>query len=145
MKPRRISFGTHVGTSLILLIFMVLCLISFATLSLVNATADRRLTAKLSDRQEAYYAACHEAEVFILSEGARLEQLRDKSSGESAFLRAADSLTLYRTFAVSDSQCLEVELIPDYGAERGSRIGSYRIITEEQEEPDETLPLYTGE
>ena len=42
--------GINIGTASILLIFSVLCLISFATLTLVNAKADYNLSKNLSLR-----------------------------------------------------------------------------------------------
>lgn len=47
----------HNGLSSILLILVILSLISFACLSMVSATADQKLTAKLCDRTTNYYAA----------------------------------------------------------------------------------------
>lgn len=45
------------GISLILLIFLSLCLITFSLLSLSGATADERLSQKAADRTTEYYAA----------------------------------------------------------------------------------------
>lgn len=144
MKPRKVSFGTHVGTSLILLIFMVLCLISFATLSLVNATADWRLTNKLAVRQNSYYTACHSANAFIAARSALLRDLKETSADEASFTERSSELELSDRFPVAEDQYLQVELSPDYTADNGCLITSYRIISERSVELDETLPLYTG-
>ncbi len=48
------SSGSHVGTASILLIFTVLSIISFATLTLVNSKADYNLSNNLAERQKSY-------------------------------------------------------------------------------------------
>ena len=50
------------GTSTLLLIFLSLCLLTFAVLSLLSARADRNLSRKTADRTTAYYEACNQAE-----------------------------------------------------------------------------------
>lgn len=61
-KHNNTGFGNHVGTSSILLIFIVLCLVSFAGLSLVSANADYTLTAKIASRTSSYYSASNKAQ-----------------------------------------------------------------------------------
>ena len=43
MKKEKRSFGLSIGSSSILMVFVVLCLTTFATLSLVSANADYKL------------------------------------------------------------------------------------------------------
>lgn len=57
MSKKSPSAGIGVGSSSILAIFVVLCLTAFATLSLVSARADAKLTQKSADAAAAYYAA----------------------------------------------------------------------------------------
>ncbi|MCR4650290.1 MAG: hypothetical protein K5662_00905 [Lachnospiraceae bacterium] len=59
---RRNISGINIGSSSLLLIFVVLSLVSFAVLSLSSATADRKLEQKALDHTYAYYNACNEAE-----------------------------------------------------------------------------------
>ncbi len=59
------SMGVNAGSSSILLIFVILCLISFATLSIVSANADYKLGQKILTRTTAYYDACNQAEESI--------------------------------------------------------------------------------
>lgn len=49
------------GISLMLLIFLSLCLITFSLLSLSGANADEKLSARAADRTSEYYAAVNEA------------------------------------------------------------------------------------
>lgn len=50
-----------IGISSLLLIFVSLCLFTFAILSLVSARADYRLSSKIADRTTNYYEASGEA------------------------------------------------------------------------------------
>lgn len=56
MKQRSKPIVT-IGASSLLLIFLSLCLLTFAVLSLSSSRADLRLSEKLVDRTKAYYAA----------------------------------------------------------------------------------------
>ena len=66
--------GINVGSASILLIFTVLSLVSFATLTLVNSKADYNLSQNLAERQSAYYNACHSANAYIaaINSGSRI-------------------------------------------------------------------------
>ena len=51
-----------IGSSSLLVVFLVLCLVIFAMLTLTGAQSDYRLSRQLADRRTAYYAACNQAE-----------------------------------------------------------------------------------
>lgn len=52
----------NIGSSSLLVIFLVLCLVIFATLSLSGAQSDYQFSKKLADRRTDYYTACNQAE-----------------------------------------------------------------------------------
>lgn len=52
----------NIGSASILLVFVILCLVSFAVLSIVSANADSRLSTRVLERTTAYYDACNQAE-----------------------------------------------------------------------------------
>ena len=140
MKNRSSHFRLHAGTASILLVFVTLCLISFAVLSLVNATADYRLSKKIAERNTAYYEAITEAEQFI-AEAAK--QIRfGVAEGE-------DAPVLEKSFPVSDYQSLVVAVeavFPADGDDAGGmsyRIVKYQIVTDENalDIPEDTLNL----
>ena len=41
------QFGMNIGSASILLVFVILCLVSFAVLSIVSANADSKLSARV--------------------------------------------------------------------------------------------------
>ena len=90
----------NIGSSSLLVVFLVLCLVIFAVLTLTGAQSDYRFSRRLADRRTAYYAACNQAEEQIASLDA---------AGE------LKNMTESRSFQVqiSDRQALFVELSPD--------------------------------
>ncbi|MCD8346802.1 MAG: hypothetical protein LUD16_02400 [Lachnospiraceae bacterium] len=86
------------GISLMLLIFLSLCLITFSLLSLSGATADEKLSQKTADRTTAYYEAVTQANQ-ILSEidtqlAAALKETADAENPAEAYLAACAEITV---------------------------------------------------
>lgn len=67
------SAGVSIGMVSILMIFVVLCLTTFATLSFVSARADLKLSKKASDSVSEYYAADSTAETYLAQIASQLE------------------------------------------------------------------------
>ncbi|MCL2016175.1 MAG: hypothetical protein FWG68_08025 [Defluviitaleaceae bacterium] len=60
------SIGSvNIGGSSILVIFVLLCLTTFATLAMVSATANYRISARTAEASTAYYAADSYAEELL--------------------------------------------------------------------------------
>lgn len=57
MSKEKSGTGIGVGSSSILVVFVVLCLTAFATLSLVSANSDYKLTKKSATAVQEYYVA----------------------------------------------------------------------------------------
>ncbi len=74
MKKKKRSFGISIGSSSILVVFVVLCLTTFATLSLVSANADYRLSRKTADAAASYYALDAAGEELLADVAAVLEK-----------------------------------------------------------------------
>lgn len=74
MKKKKRSFGISIGSSSILVVFVVLCLTTFATLSLVSANADYRLSRKTADAAAAYYALDGAGEELVSDLAAMLQE-----------------------------------------------------------------------
>ena len=62
MKERKFSFHVQGGISLILLVFIVLSLLSFACLSIVSALSDLRQSRRFEERTAAFYRAYSQAQ-----------------------------------------------------------------------------------
>lgn len=72
MKKRN-DPATTIGSALLLVVFIVLSLVIFATMSLTTANNDYVLSRKIADRNTAYYEASNRAEELLqLIDGAML-------------------------------------------------------------------------
>lgn len=78
------------GTVSVVLIFVLLCMLTFSVLSLVSAQANLRLSKKSADRTTAYYAAENEAnDLLIRIEEAAVRVLSGRSVSSGGALAAA--------------------------------------------------------
>lgn len=63
MKEKKSSYPPiNIGTSFMLVIFILLCMVIFAILSLSSALRDYDYSKQKADRTKSYYEACNEAE-----------------------------------------------------------------------------------
>ena len=135
------------GISLFLLTFIILCLVSFAALSIVSARADARLTEKYRQQTEYYYGARNEAQKFLqgLDGGADAgARAVDTGDGAGAGIDAgpeADGM-ITRRFPAGPHMDLILTVQPAAGQDGRN----YRVICEKTESTvtynyDSTLPV----
>ena len=154
------------GISLLLLIFLSLCMMTFALLSLSGARADERLSLKNADRTTQYYAADTQANKLLALIDEQLTtaliNAESKEDPEDAFLNSvpsiinnipgvswiketADEDSLSFTVPVTDNQVLFIELSIDYPEEEQDtmyEIDSWKIMNTDTWTPDTTQNLY---
>ena len=155
-----------IGITSIVLIFVMLCLLTFSVLSLTTARADLRLARRSADRTTAYYDAENRADGILLDVISCMEDcLEDKrSSGAGAagdanalfYSRVRESLegrdgiafsderTLQYTVPLDEEQLLCVSLkLSREPFEDGShyQILEWRTRSTHEWESDEKLPL----
>lgn len=115
---------TNIGTSLILSVFIILALVTFAVLSMINTSHDYEFTEKIADRTARYYEASNEAEEIL----AQIDNAAQSSYTEDAeayfstvgnLLSQKDDLTVEASdescrvvysVAIGDTQALDVEI-----------------------------------
>lgn len=51
------DFSVSIGFSSIMMVFIMICLVTFAALSVLTANSDHRLSSKMADKTTAYYEA----------------------------------------------------------------------------------------
>lgn len=86
-KDKRKETFVNIGSSSLLIIFLVLSLVTFAVLALSTAKSDHTLSRELADHKKEYYEASAEAEN-ILSEVDRiLEEQAQTAGGDKARYR----------------------------------------------------------
>lgn len=104
----------NIGSSSLLVVFLVLCLVIFAVLTLTSAQSDYRFSQRLADRRTAYYAACNQAE----------EQIAALSAdGTLSHLTEAYAFQV----PIDERQALSVVLEPD--GDGGFTVTSWQTVT----------------
>ena len=138
------EFHVNVGSSSILLIFVILCLISFATLSIVSANADAKLSRRVVERTTAYYEACNQAQTDIANIDDTLAAVYADCFDEEEYFMAVGQKKTY-SVTISDLQTLSVTLDILYPQQDGDpfyRITSWQVITDSSDaEEEEGSPL----
>lgn len=142
-KKRSDSFGINVGISSLLLVFVILCLVSFATLSLVSANANKKLNDKVISRTESYYNACNEANERLSNIDASLIDAYILSSSEDEY-RSIVGETIDFAITVSEMQTLHIKADINYPVSDDDTfytITSWKVETTGSLELDESLDL----
>jgi hypothetical protein len=159
----------HIGFSSILMVFTMLCLVTFATLSLITANSDYRLSKKAADKTTAYYQADTAAKNYLLQLDTALSDLYEQCSDREHFfsglpevmqsLTPADTISDVKT-TVADSQIicafqvtinevqqLEVTLAlsyPEHPGDEFYKITQWQTVTTNEPAADDTLHLFSG-
>ncbi|MGN0402002.1 MAG: hypothetical protein ACI4HQ_07040 [Acetatifactor sp.] len=125
-------FGINVGTVSMVLIFVLLCLVSFAVLSIVSANADKSLSAKIADRTANYYTACNTAHTYLADTDRELSAAYEQSAGEEEYFSKVGHDKSF-TIPISDTQTLLVEieiLYPQTADDTFYRIRNWKVFLE---------------
>ena len=124
----------NMGSSSLLLIFVVLSLVSFAVLSLSTALSDKNLSEKTLAKNVAYYNACNK----VYEELSRLDKTYksnyDSAPDENAYMAACGETTKIQV-PVSEYHNLEVVVNTLYPVESGDSfysISSWKVIYSEE-------------
>lgn len=140
---KHLSFSTGIGASTILIIFVILCLVSFAALSIVTANADYKLSQKVLNRNTSYYQACNEAEASLAQLDQTLVDAYKNSSNETEYFEQTGHTKNY-SIPLSDLQTLEITVSINYPTssdETFYHISSWQVVTTENLEYDNTLNI----
>lgn len=132
MNKKKQFFGMNIGSASILLVFVILCMVSFAALTIISANADRRLSRRIADRTTSYYDACNSAQKSLAGiDQVLIRQYGSSASMEEYFLAVGHSKSY--AIPVSDTQTLLVEieiLYPEQADDTFYKITSWKVITE---------------
>ena len=153
-RPQRAPVS--VGVTSLVLVFVMLCLIAFAVLSLVSAQANLRLSRKSAERTTAWYAAENAANDVLIALQPILAANADAPDAESYFaaVRAAVPDELGVTFSddghlawqvpVEEAQSLQVEVellypLPEEGP--GWRVLRWQTVPQYDWQAEQPLEL----
>lgn len=88
-KDKNHPYFTAIGSSSLLVVFLVLCLVTFAILSLSSAKSDYSFTERLAKHKSSYYEACSTAENVLANIDQTLEDTyRSKAMSQKEYLEA---------------------------------------------------------
>lgn len=135
--------GVNIGSSSILLIFIILCLVSFATLSIVSSNVDYKLGQKISGRTISYYSACNEAEKAISEMDTTLSDIYSSVSSEEEYFSTVGHEKDF-LIPISDLQNLSIEIEILYPKNRGDsfyKLKSRKVINNTDIIYDDSLPV----
>ncbi len=129
-SSRKKQFGMNIGSASILLVFVILCLVSFAVLSIVSANADSKLSSRVLERTTAYYNACNQAEQSLAVMDKTLRRMYESSDSEEAYFAAVGHGKSY-VIPISDLQSLQVTieiLYPESAEDTFYRISAWQVL-----------------
>lgn len=142
MKKRQ-GMSVSIGSSTMLLIFVVISLVSFSVLSLSSAVTDKKFTENVKIKNLAYYNACNIAEEEIGIIDATLARAYASCESEEAYYNEVSNESLIQV-PVSEYQELQVVLKHLYPLKEGDtyyQIESYCLVNVNSPEIDEGLHL----
>ena len=127
---KNLKMGISIGGPTIIMIFVVLCLTTLGTLSLVTANADLKLTQKTVVNTEEFYIADSQGEQFLSQIDEALNQtdsanLIAKIPGTSLKKNTYGFFFISHIIEINDRQSLIIELTTDVGT---ADAANYRII-----------------
>lgn len=144
------SYGMNIGLSSILVIFVILCLVCFAGLSVTSANADLRLSQKLAERTTAYYKAGNLANQHMLELSNAFSKIYAASENQKEYEEKikesfSDSLTF--SYPINENQILKVSVSPLYPESAEGNflmITCYKTETLITPELNQSLPVFLG-
>lgn len=149
---------TNIGSVSLLMTFIILCLVTFSTLSLSHSASEYRYSLKLAEHNQAYYAASAKASVTLAKIDAILnEAYKDNRAGYCGEVAeklaqlgnvatdfSGDVWTVSFTTPVDDAQALQVVLTlnqPEDSAGGYYKITSWRESNARVWKGDDSLHL----
>ena len=149
-----------IGVSSILLIFVILCLLTFAVLSFVSANADNKLVKKNSTHTHEVYEAENSANELMDKIDSILESTYQSSDSADYLEQVQQNLSsldeisflskdqIAYEIEVNEHQTLQVVLLLNSEIKKGDsfyQIETWKLTNTQTWEADDNLPVYTGD
>ncbi len=158
MNDKQSGGRANIGTSSLILIFIILCLTIFGLLSLSSAGSDWNLAQKNAQSIKGYYEADSQAVEFAAMVEAELLECALSSSSEEVYQHMVKermkeklggcydetSNTVWKDVDMLYGQKLHVELEITGEEERGYRILAWNVYQSEDYEIDRSMPVWSG-
>ena len=143
-KDKQQSSFVNIGSSSLLIIFLILSLITFAILSLSGAKSDYSFSQRLANHKTAYYEASNRAERILgqIDEALAANETLDGQQLEGIAIQAQEGIITF-SVPMEENQALLVELeVNDYTKdETYYTIKTWQIISTKSWESDQSIQL----
>lgn len=140
MAKQEIRRKANIGSSSLILIFIVLCLVTFSVLSLGNAKREDALSQRSADSVQEYYRADAQGEAFLQMADQAL--LKGDKDSLAPYLQS-DTGTYCTDVSMDAGQALRVELALDW-EKKTCEILSWKVYHQEDYEIDQSIPVWSG-
>lgn len=154
MAKQEIKYRANIGGSSLILIFIVMCLVTFGILSLTTAKNQWNLAERNAQAVKEYYRADGEGEAFyrLVEETAAFSRSSfSEEERQKAFFKE-ELKERYReeedvaaeVIAMERGQALLVELRPAFGSRTETEVLKWKVIQTEDYEIDRFMPIWSG-
>lgn len=136
----------NIGTSSLILIFIVLCLATFGLLSLSNAKGDWNLAMKNAEAVRTYYEADRQGEQFVnmvKKTFAEAEKRMEDPKEKLASYYQKEQEIFQTDIDMQYGQALHIELQMESSTDY--QILCWNVYIREEYEIDDSVPVWTGE
>lgn len=140
MAKQEIRRNANIGSSSLILVFIVLCLVTFSVLSLGNAKREDALSRRNADSVKEYYRADTEGEAFLQMAD---QALRRGDKDSLAPYLQSDTGTYCTDISMEAGQALRVELSLDW-EKQSYQVLSWKVYHWEDYEIDRSVPVWSG-
>lgn len=154
MAKQENRYKANIGTPSLILIFIVMCLITFGLLSLSTAKSEWNLAERNALAVTEYYRADGEGEAFYQMVLKQTAVVREKSLDSQERKRLLvrelgeayhpEEETVTVQIPMERSQALFIELLLQPEERVDIRISKWKIIQTEDYEIDNSMPVWTG-
>lgn len=144
MADYEIRRRANIGSSSLILIFIVLCLATFAVLSLGNAKREDGFSRKSAESVQEYYRADAKGAAFVQEMDLLMQEFK-KAQVTAAAGQSYDAERdrFVRDIEMKSGLVLHVELVPDW--ERGTlQVQEWKVYDRGTFEIDQSMPVWNG-
>lgn len=144
-KKKRQTPFVNMGSSLLLVVFLLLCLVTFATLAFSSARSDESFSQRIAERKTEYYEAANRAEELlnqidqILITAEEVPDFTEINSMDTDIYYDTEKETLSYQVPINEKQALDVVLA--LNTEDGYRIEKWQTVNIQKWESNDTLQL----
>lgn len=149
MKGRKLTM--NIGIISFMIVFIILCLVTFSVLSLVSANSNMNMTNRSIEHNQEYYQLSSQGEAYLEKIDDYLYQMYQQYSKEQYFQQLDHIKTIIPDISISnhylyftitgDKQKLEIEIEVLYPGNKLYEIKSWKVQSIEEWNPDQKIDV----